>query len=211
MSIQKIISERGIEEVLHFTTNYGLVGMFSLNKLVSRDQLSKEQALEHITMYNSRYRSDPQWTSFVNLSISRINSSFFGFSQNWHHEEYDFWVILAFDADILTHENVVFTTTNNIYKKECIRGKGTPGLTKLFDNQVISKLGQIKPRLSSLPHSWTTCEEAEVLYPDVIDLKHLTKLYVRDENTYALARAALSFNEALDITIEVNENKFKGL
>ncbi|SBS62864.1 DarT ssDNA thymidine ADP-ribosyltransferase family protein [Vibrio atlanticus] len=212
MTVDKVVSERGITEVLHFTTNYGLVGIFSLNKLVSRDQLHKEQILEHITKYNSKYRSDPQWTSYVNLSISRINSSFFDYSQSWHREEYDFWVILAFDSEILTHEKVVFTTTNNIYRNECVRGQGIVGLNKLFDTQVVGKRGRTKGREASLPKSWTTCEEAEVLYPNDIALKYLTKLYVRDENTFALVNAALSFDESLkDVKIEVNDNKFKGL
>ncbi|WP_375750702.1 DarT ssDNA thymidine ADP-ribosyltransferase family protein [Vibrio sp. HN007] len=210
--IERIISERKIDEVLHFTTNHGLVGIFTLNRLVSRDQLPNEQALEYITKYNSKFRSDPQWTSYVNLSISRINSSFFGHSKSWHKEEYDFWVILAFDAEILNHESVVFTTTNNIYKNECVRGVGSEGLLKLFNSQVMSKRGNMKSRASSLPANWTTCEEAEVLYPKEISLCYLNKLYVPDENTYALASAALSFDERLkDITIEVNEDKFKGL
>ncbi|EOV0144854.1 DarT ssDNA thymidine ADP-ribosyltransferase family protein [Vibrio vulnificus] len=212
MPIQQTISSLEIQEVLHFTTNHGLVGIFSLNKLVSRDQLSNEQALEYITRYNSKFRSDPQWTSYVNLSLSRINSSFFGYSQSWHQGEYDFWVILAFSPDILTHENVVFTTTNNIYKNECIRGVGASSLLKLYANQVQGKRGAIKSRQSMHPKNWTTCEEAEVLYPKEIELTYLTKLYVPNDDTLALVSAALSFDENFKgVTIEVNEDKFKGL
>ncbi|PMH44441.1 hypothetical protein BCU68_02760 [Vibrio sp. 10N.286.49.B3] len=212
MPIQHTISNLGIQEVLHFTTNSGLVGIFSLNKLVSREQLAKEQALEYITRYNSKFRSDPQWTSYINLSLSRINSSFFGYSKSWHQGEYDFWVILAFRPEILTHGNVLFTTTNNIYRNECIRGDGEASLLKLFDNQVKGKRGAIKSRQESFPKNWTTCEEAEVLYPEDIELKYLIKLYVPNDDTLALASAALSFDERFDsIIIEVNEDKFKGL
>ncbi|ELN6934493.1 DarT ssDNA thymidine ADP-ribosyltransferase family protein [Vibrio navarrensis] len=212
MSIQQTISELEINEVLHFTTNFGLVGIFSLNKLVSRDQLGKEQALEYITRYNSKFRSDPQWTSYVNLSLSRINSSFFEYSKSWHQGPYDFWVILAFDPAILNHEDVVFTTTNNIYRNECIRGSGNEGLMKLFEPKILAKRGFVKLRPIEFPRNWTTCEEAEVLYPNEIDLSYLTKLYVPDENTLALACAALSFDEKFnEVTIEVNEDKFKGL
>ncbi|HDY7499734.1 TPA: DUF4433 domain-containing protein [Vibrio vulnificus] len=211
MSIQQTISKLEIEEVLHFTTNSGLVGIFSLNKLVSRDQLSREQALEYITRYNSKFRSDPQWTSYVNLSLSRINSSFFGYSQSWHQGPYDFWVILAFSPEILAHEGVIFTTTNNIYRNECIRGLGVSSLLKLFDNQIIAKRGLIKLRDSLCPKNWTTCEEAEVLYPTEIDLRYLAKLYVPDESTLALVSAALSFDEKFqDVSVEVNAEKFKG-
>ncbi|CAM3050126.1 DarT ssDNA thymidine ADP-ribosyltransferase family protein [Vibrio diazotrophicus] len=212
MTIEEIIEERGIEEVLHFTTNHGLVGICSLNKLVSRDQLPKEKALEHIIKYNSKFRSDSQWTSYVNLSISRINTSFFGYSQTWHREEYDFWVIFAFDAQILAHDGVVFTTTNNIYRNECKRDIGQIGLNMLFHDQVVSKRGRLKPRDPTLPLNWTTCEEAEVLYPNDISLEYLKKLYVPDEATFALASAALSFDDKLQhIEIEVNTEKFMGL
>lgn len=212
MSLQQTISDLEIKEVLHFTTNSGLVGIFSLNKLVSREQLAKEQALEYITRYNSKFRSDPQWTSYVNLSLSRINSSFFSHSQSWHQGPYDFWVILAFNPEILAHESVVFTTTNNIYKNECMRGCGAASLIKLFKSPVISKRGAVKHRDRGFPKNWTTCEEAEVLYPNEINLEYLIKLYVPDEDTLALASAALSFDEKFkDITIEVNEDKFKGL
>ncbi len=211
MSIQEKISELEIEEVLHFTTNSGLVGVFSTNKLVSRDHLKQEQALEYITRYNSKFRSDPQWTSFVNLSLSRINSSFFEYSKSWHHGPFDFWVILAFSPEILVHQGVVFTTTNNIYRRECIRGTGVTSLIKLFGQQVIAKRGLVKTRKGELPKNWTTCEEAEVLYPKEIDLEFLMKVYVPDEKTFALASAALSFDERFEGTIiEVNEEKFKG-
>ncbi|HIF9348829.1 TPA: DarT ssDNA thymidine ADP-ribosyltransferase family protein [Photobacterium damselae] len=213
MSVEQVVSRRNIEEVLHFTTNYGLVGTFSVGKVLSRDQLATEEALEYITKYNSRFRSDdPRWIPYVNLSISRINASFFGYSQNWHRDENDFWVILSFSSEILKHDGVVFTTTNNIYNRQCRRASGAEGLEQMFQQAVLSKNSQQVTRTPLTPNNWTTCGEAEVLYPSSIDLKYLNKLYVRDENTYILAQAALSFNENLqDIVIEVNDDKFKGL
>jgi hypothetical protein len=213
MKIDDIIENRKIEEVLHFTTNHGLVGIFSVGKILSRDQLSTEKTLEYVIKYNSKFRSDDsRWIPYVNLSVSRINYSFFGYSQTWHRDRNDFWVILAFNSEILKHDDVVFTTTNNIYSRQCKRALGAEGLEQMFNLTVLSKHGQPVERNSLTPSNLTTCEEAEVLYPKAIDLKYLNKLYVKDEETYVLVQAALSFNESLqDIEIEVNEDKFQRL
>jgi hypothetical protein len=52
----------------------------------------------------------------VNLSISRINARLFNISaKNWHRALDGWWAVLSFDPLILTHDGVVFATTNNAY------------------------------------------------------------------------------------------------
>src|SRR3954469_23794344 len=104
MSISEEVKRRGISEVLHFTTNRGLVGILATEKLLSRRRLKEEDYLQFILHNNALVRQEElphfdksqDWLDFVNLSISEINSSYFGFSGNWAHNQDLWWCILAF-------------------------------------------------------------------------------------------------------------------
>lgn len=62
MTIQQLIAERGIESILHFTTNRGSLGLFASRALKSRQRLNADQQLKHIFQPNARYRDkDRAW------------------------------------------------------------------------------------------------------------------------------------------------------
>ena len=112
-------AERGITEVLHFTTNNGALGILATGFVLSRDRLAKEQYIEHIYTPNcpSRHK-DSDWTDYVNLSISRVNGRMLGISSGrWHATQDLWWVVLAFDGSLLAHPDVHFVTTNNTYSQ----------------------------------------------------------------------------------------------
>ena len=93
-------AERGITEILHFTTNNGALGILATGFVLSRHRLAKEQYIEHIYTPNcpSRHK-DSDWTNHVNLSISRVNGRMLGISSGrWHATQDLWWVVLAFDA-----------------------------------------------------------------------------------------------------------------
>lgn len=117
MTIQQLSAERGIESILHFTTNRGSLGLFASRALKSRQRLNADQQLKHIFQPNARYRDkDRAWLDYANLSVSQINTAFFRTcSGSWHREKDFFWCILDFTPEILLHDDVWFTTTNNIY------------------------------------------------------------------------------------------------
>ncbi|MFZ6757569.1 DarT ssDNA thymidine ADP-ribosyltransferase family protein [Undibacterium sp. Ji50W] len=172
------ISERNITEVLHFTTNNGLLGIFSTESLLAHSELPNEKRLSHILQINCKDRSrDSAWHSYVNLSISKINGTFFSISKRWHASADIFWCILSFSPEIMTHENVVFSTTNNAYDLT-ERATGHAGFESLFKpsvRQFPTKL-IIRPKTAQMMH--TTCNQAEILYPKSVSISYLRRIYL---------------------------------
>ncbi len=178
MSIDKIIKRRGITEVLHFTTNEGLLGILYTRSVKSRQKLPKEKTLEYIYQPNAVFRKDKDWLNYINLSISRINYQFFDVSANrWHRDRNVWWCVLSFDPVILFHSGVYFTTTNNMYTG-VRRNTGAKGLNALFDSSIIQWVGQIVRRDPDLPAKFPTCSQAEVLYPGELPTEFLQMVYV---------------------------------
>jgi len=221
MSIAEQIRERGIEELLHFTTNRGLVGSLASNAVLSRPLLREEDYLQHVLHMNSQTRPEESsyfdktedWVRFVNLSISEINKRFLDVSKRWHTDEDVWWVILAFDPIIMTHENVTFSTTNNGYV-DTLREKGEAGFSNIFAPTILRKANSYNgrwqvaraDRASHLP----TCEQAEVLYPEKLELRHLTKIYVEESKNFDQAKGWASEFGYAKLDVEINPNKFLG-
>lgn len=177
MTIQEIIAQREIIEVVHFTTHRGLLGTLHSGALKSRSRLPKEVDLKYIYKPNADTRKDVGWLDYVNLSISHINSAYFGSSCRWHREEDLWWCITAFDPVILTHPHVHFATTNNMYTG-VIRLTGPEGLKRLFAQRIVRWNGNSVIRAAKSPANHPTCEFAEVLYPGEVSIEFLRKVYV---------------------------------
>ena len=182
MSIAALVARRGIAEVLHFTTNSGLTGILASGAAKARSNLLEDTYLEHILKHNCPARGrNAGWHSYVNLSITRINSRLFGISVgNWHKDLDGWWCILAFDPTVLTHDGVIFTTTNNIYPS-CNRQAGIAGLESMFAPVVSGRYSTRIERYPGQPESEPTCIQAEVLYPQAVSTEFLRRIYVRDE------------------------------
>lgn len=182
---------RGIDEVLHFTTHIGMVGVFADGAVHSRDSLLENQYLENFLLLNSPSRArDAQWTGYVNLSLSRVNLHMFNASTRWHMEVW--WVVLAFDVQVLGTDEVQFVTTNNAYDV-AERAPGVEGFEALFGPAVPwGYYGSVHRRASTTPEWQTTDPQAEVLYPGSLPLDHLTAIYVRDEEHLDEVAAAIA-------------------
>lgn len=181
MSVADVVARRAITEVLHFTTNHGVLGMFAVGAVLSRERLPKEKYLEHVYKPNAAVRKDPGWIDYVSTSISRVNAEFFGVSRRWHSSTDTWWAIVALEASILSDEGVVFVTTNNIYPARQ-RGKGEEGLEALFAHEIAGYYGRLQRRTPEMPDSWTTDVQAEVLYPGQVSTKYLQRIYVVNDD-----------------------------
>jgi hypothetical protein len=173
---------RDISEVLHFTTDSGLLGVAATGTVQSRDLLKEEQYLEHLYVPNcpSRVR-DARWTGHVSLSLTKINGYMLGKSKNWHPEEDVWWCVLAFDVAILGHPGVTFADSNNAYPITK-RGVGVAGLAALFADTVMwGNFGTPARRTKYTPLNMPTHDQAEVLYPGQVSLQWLRHIYVPDE------------------------------
>lgn len=178
MHVDEQILQRGIEEVLHFTTSNGMLGILSTGRLLAHSLLPEEKLLSHILQINCKDRSrDTEWHSYINLSISRLNGSFFNISQGWHRTEDIYWCVLSFSPNIMEHQGVLFSTSNNAYPKT-ERAPDGAGLDALFAPSVRQFPTKWVYRNKTLPECHTTCHQAEVLYPQELSLVHLRKVYV---------------------------------
>ncbi|HEN9576542.1 TPA: DUF4433 domain-containing protein [Acinetobacter baumannii] len=216
MSLSEAIKQKGIEEVLHFTTNRGIVGILATGYLTSRAGLRDHDLLEHVLHVNAKDRPEASelfdksenWLDFVNLSISEINQHYFQVSKRWHVDQNVWWLILSFDSEIMNHEGVYFATTNNSYPY-CKRGKGIEGFELLFQNIINRKYNWSVVR-NNREKKLPTCQQAEVLYPKKISINYLIKVYVNSEDNYDRVKGWLRQFNLPNVEVEINSNKFNG-
>ena len=217
MSLKTLIRDRGIDSALHFTTNRGLVGVLAVGALLSRRRLGKEDLLEHVLHVNAARRPEAaadfdkskDWLDYVNLSISEVNSRFLEVSRRWHNRSDVWWCILEFDGNILAHDGVYFTTTNNSYDL-CMRGAGAEGLQALFANRIVRKSNgwsvDRRGRRQELP----TCEQAEVLYPESVSIEYLRRVFVNDGDHYDAVGGWLQEFNRDHVEVTLSTRKFGG-
>lgn len=216
MTIGEEIARRNIVEVLHFTTNRGIVGTLAARALMSRDRLPRESYLQHVLHVNAATRPEAaaffdksrNWLDYVNLSISEINNRYLGVSRRWHAGADVWWGILAFDAQIMTHDGVVFATTNNSYEL-CLRQAGVDGLRALFASNIRRKPGWQVSRGSRTP-DLPTCEQAEVLYLGQLPVTFLRSIYVEQPEHHDLVRGWLREFGVAGVDVVISPNKFSG-
>jgi len=208
MTIQDIINKRGITEVLHFTTHRGLLGSLHSGVVKSRERLPAEVDLKFIYKPNAIYRKDPAWLDYVNLSISRINSVFFATSCRWHRSEDLWWCIMSFDPEILGHPGVYFSTTNNMYTG-VDRGTGADGLERLFATHVVRYNNNIAVRTMQLADNFTTCVQAEALYPGELSVKHLKRVYVETNEDQDEVYAQIHMTGVFGVDVIIDPKQFR--
>ncbi len=218
MTIADITQQRGISEVLHFTTSRGIIGTLATGALLSRHQLPQEKYLQHVLHVNAASRPESyhdfdksqNWLDYVNLSISEINRRYFEFSSKWHKDEDIWWGILAFDPVIMTHDGVFFASTNNAYEPLCIRDSGEAGFARLFQELVKRKPGWNVSRRDRAPQL-TTCEQAEVLYPQRVPVEFLRHIYVQEDEHQDQARGWLAELSLRNVDVVISPVKFQGV
>jgi hypothetical protein len=197
--------ERGVAEILHYTSQRGVMGAVMKWAVLSRDQVENDPDVAFI--YEGVWeRKDPEWVDHVSLSISRINLDLYRRSHTRFPDYW--WAVLSFDVAILDHARVWFTTTNNIYPP-CKRGQGVDGLEAMFGSPIEwGYYGHRRVRGRDHPDHWTTDRAAEVLYPARISLDFLQKLYVPGEGHRRLVNAwSESFGKP-PLPVEINLEPF---
>lgn len=208
MNVKEVIQARGITEVVHFTTHRGLLGALHSGFVKSRQRLPHEVELGYIYKPNATYRKDKAWLDYVNLSISGINTEFFGACCRWHRASDLWWCVMSFDPILLTHPGVHFCTTNNMYTG-VLRGTGRQALERLFCPTIVRWNGNIVRRPPDLPDNLTTCEQAEVLYPRQLGIEHLRRVYVETGEDQDEVCAQLGLVGRDQIEVIVNPDVFR--
>lgn len=189
MSLEQAIATRGVNELLHFTTNFGALGILASRRLKSRRRLSETEELDKIAFFNTANRDrDKEWVDYVSLTISNPNQQFFDVcSRRWHRDKDIWWAVFSFSPCICLHPGVFFATTNNMYSG-VKRGTGEDGFQSIFAPKVHQYLEKYVSRSAQSPASAPTCNQAEVLYPGEVSTDFLRRVYVRsDEHANELA------------------------
>ncbi|NVO24898.1 DarT ssDNA thymidine ADP-ribosyltransferase family protein [Donghicola mangrovi] len=209
MSIQDIVTARGIGEVVHFTTNHGCLGTLYAQKLLSRAKLQEDEMVQYLFAANAELRRDTAYLDHISLSVEHINTQFFNVSAGkWHRDEPIFWCILAFDPSVLSHEGVVFATTNNIYSS-VKRGMGEGAFEKLFSERVSRWHGNVVTRHATVPPNYPTCFQAEALYPSELSTEYLRHIYVKTGADQSEVVGFLKATFHRDVDVIVCPEKFE--
>jgi hypothetical protein len=202
--ISTLIQERKITEVVHFTTNRGLLGILVQRLCKARALLAKDEYLESIYHENTKWRrEDPKYWSYVNLSISEPNHRFLRISsEDWWANEDLFWAVLSFDPVIMTHPGVLFAPGNMGYEG-ITPVEGLPGAEALFADRVPKGFKKTMPRWGRAPHLPTN-PQAEVLYPQAVSTRHLQRIYVLTDEDAAKTEAIVSVSghDEVDIIVD---------
>lgn len=217
MNIEQYIADTGIKEILHFTTERGLTGCAGSGEVLSRKALNVDQYLSFIASPVSSERREAQetfnkdedWLDYINLSISEINTNYFNAAKHWFCGEDKWWCIMAFDPIILTHHKVYFTTTNNIYTS-VLRIPGLAGLQAMFAETITRWRGNTISR-NGRPQNLTTCEQAEVLYPNPLNMNFLRSVYVHNQEQAASIHGTLRSFGFHSVNVIICPEKFLGV
>ena len=193
------VAESGVQDVVHFTTMTGAVGVLAARAVKSRARLPEDKYLEYVYQPNAKIRKDREWLDYVNLSVERINDWMFDASRRWQAAEDNPWVVLSFSPQILAHPGVVFTTTNNIYPA-CTRAEGRAGFEQMFSDRVVGRYGVRHDRSGKLP-AWPTDRQAEVLYPGELSCEHLQRIDVQTEGAVDAIHGMLSGLRITGVTV----------
>jgi hypothetical protein len=177
-------SARGITEVLHYTSERGIYGALVKDAVLSRKRLENDPEIEFIFQAVWPVKA-PAWADHISLSLSRINLDLFERSRG-HYPEY-WWGVISFKTEILDHDDVYFTTTNNIYPT-CERGQGVEGFEQLFRPSVLGRYSHEWTR-DRLTDDQPTDRAAEVLYLGELSLDYLHCIYVPGQDERRLIRA----------------------
>jgi hypothetical protein len=206
VSVAALARERGISEILHYTSQHGVMGSIAKWRVLSRARLEDDEDLAFI-FEGVWPRRDPAWVDYISLSVSAINASLYNSSRQNHPEWW--WAVLSFELEILDHEGVWFTTTNNVYDDVCRRAQGTDGFEDMFSEAVPwGYWGSVKRRTDRIPDHLTTDRAAEVLYPGQLSLDYLQRIYVPGAQHRRLVHAWCDTYGRTELPVEVNLTVF---
>lgn len=188
MSVAAAARERGITEILHYTSEKGVMGSIIVDALLSRRDVETNTEVAYIYEGVWDRSRDLQWIGHTSMSVTQVNIDLFARSRNNHPQWW--WAIMSFPIDILDDPDVVFTTTNNAYTETCKRGAGLDGFNAMFADSVPwGKFNTIARRFDDHPCALPTHGAAEVLYPRPLPLGRMSCLYVPDDTRNSLIQS----------------------
>lgn len=172
--IRHICTERGIENLVHFThiqhlrsiLKKGLLGRNALNQLTQ----------QHKPSYNDEMRLDGH-AEAICLSISSPNYRMF---YKYSHKKPQEWVVLLIDAAILWELDCAFCQNNaassSMINKPLVDKKKVSEFRKMFDD-----FNQIYREQLNIPKNFPTNPQAEVLVFEPIAPRYIKEVHFYDK------------------------------
>jgi hypothetical protein len=196
-------ARRGVQQLLHYTTQKGIHGTIASKALLSRAQLDQE---EYLALIREPVwpRRDAPWIDHISLSVTTINDDLFRRSRS--HFPHLWWAVVAVSPAVLDDAGVVFTTTNNIFPS-VRRGEGSAGFEAMFADEVVGRYGVVHTR-AGLPDAQPTDRAAEVLYPQRIETSRIQAIYVMEPDHKHMILGWCAALDHQDIPVEVRPDVF---
>lgn len=207
MTLADAAASRDISEVLHYTSEKGVMGSIIVGSLLSREAVERTEEVAYIYEGVWDRSRDIEWIGHISMSLTEINVDLFSRSRRNHPHWW--WAIMSFPPRILDADGVVFTTTNNAYPATCLRGEGLDGFEAMFARKVLwGHYDTPAYRPDAYPDNLPTHNAAEILYPDAIPLSDLQALYLPDERYRSLVDTWCEIYGRASLPIVVDPARF---
>ncbi len=217
IEFKKEISDRGIEQLIHFTPTINLLSIFEQGKLLSRALLEKfdidQTDIFDYIEFTDDIRFDDK--SFINLSVQNPNSFLFNrFREKTKNDVHINWCVLKIDKKYIYQTDTLFSVTNaaNSHNKRNVGVTGDIGkFQMMFANtlQIVTSYNTKTISRNGLKTKYPTDEQAEVLVKNEISISDILQVCFKDEKDLAAGKAALSdyntSNFVVDATLFTNE------
>ncbi|WNK22483.1 DarT ssDNA thymidine ADP-ribosyltransferase family protein [Providencia hangzhouensis] len=167
MTLQKIVQERNITKLFHFTHSDNLSSIIQRG-LKSKKELDDEKIAHN---HNDDKRLDGH-TNAICLSISYPNAKMF---YKYRQEKQGDWILLEISPTILWDKDCAFYPTNaasnNVRMNKVSLMQGVSAFNAMFEDSIFAI-----ERCSTLPTEFTTDVQAEVLVFDRIEASYIQKV-----------------------------------
>ncbi len=196
---KKIIEERKITDLIHFTPTKNLYGIFEQGEIMSRARLEKLDVklfdiLDYI-QFTDDIRLDDK--NYINLSLSIPNTYLFSkFKEKTKHDPTITWCILKIDPKHIYEEGTLFAVTNaasNAAKRQFGISGDIEKFKQLFlpEIQIDTYNGPRIIKRGNIKDKYPTDVQAEILVKDSIPLNSIKQVCFFNHEDLAKTKAAL--------------------
>ena len=200
LEFQRIISQRNITELVHFTPTKNLYSILEQGEIMSRQRLENldiEQfdILDYI-QFTDKVRYDDK--NYINLSLSGPNTFLFKkFREKTKDDPTIIWCVLKINPKYIYKEDTLFSVTNaasNAAKRQYGIGGSIEKFNELFlpELNLNTFYGIRKIKRNNIKDKFPTDIQAEILVKDSINANDIFNVCFLDENDLAMTKAALS-------------------
>jgi hypothetical protein len=104
MSIADRARAIGVSEVLHYTSEKGVMGSIIVGAVLSRDEVENTEEVAYIYEGVWDRSRDIEWIGHISMSLTEVNVDLFQRSRRNHPHWW--WAIMSFPPEILDDEGV---------------------------------------------------------------------------------------------------------